>query len=150
MSKKAAIHCTHIYKPIFRTEYLYIVLCFGTAETFSSDNVAQIAKFTWTHILTDIASSRGFNKTWHNRLLVEQSELQIPHTWCALSNSYLTEHRFRALLLYCLEKNINWSTTSLGLSLMTTYRRKFTRYIYPEKYFYHTVYFFHSNSLILF
>ena len=45
-------------------------------------------------VFLDVA--QAFDKVWHKGLLIKLRE-QLPHTWCALLESYLTDRQFRVI-----------------------------------------------------
>ncbi|VVC28850.1 Reverse transcriptase domain [Cinara cedri] len=60
-------------------------------------------------VLLDVA--QAFDKVWHKGLLLKLRK-QLPHTWCALLKSYLTERHFRVRY----EGTItNWKCISAGV-----------------------------------
>jgi len=45
-------------------------------------------------VFLDVA--QAFDKAWHKRVLIKLRE-QLPHTWCALLESYLTKRQLRVI-----------------------------------------------------
>lgn len=60
-------------------------------------------------VFLDIA--QAFDKVWHKGLLIKLRE-QLPHTWCALIESYLSERQFRVIHE---EAITDWKNISAGV-----------------------------------
>jgi len=60
-------------------------------------------------VFLDVA--QAFDKVWHKGLLIKLRE-QLPHTWCALLESYLTERQFRVVHE---EAITSWKNTLAGV-----------------------------------
>lgn len=60
-------------------------------------------------VFLDVA--QAFDKVWHKGLLLKLRE-QLPHTWCALLKSYLTERHFRVRYE---EAITSWKSISAGV-----------------------------------
>lgn len=72
-------------------------------------NNALEEKKYFCRVFLDVA--QAFDKIWHRGLHIKLRE-QLPHTWCALIESYLTEHQFRVLHD---EAITDWKNISAGV-----------------------------------
>ncbi|KAL4091687.1 hypothetical protein QTP88_026339 [Uroleucon formosanum] len=104
------INLTHIYNAILGTEYVpkqwkraQIIMLLKPGKP------PEHEKKYCCGVFLDVA--QAFDKVWHKGLHTKLRE-QLPHTWYALIESYLTKRQFRVIHD---EKRTDWKNISVGV-----------------------------------